>query len=764
MTSDDSDKTVQPVIIKRSMSEPGLVILDGEELGRWFMLQSKQLIGRNVGVEIYLRGDESLSREHASIEERDGSYFLQDLNSSYGTFVNDSRIEEWRLSHGDLIRVGSTTLRFLSEDIEGAYHEQIYHMVTVDRISGLAKKSNFLQELEGTLFQRAVRGAYVLLQIENLKEINDSRGEPEGDRVLATVGRAIEDSLSSGDFAGRLTGIQMGIYLSQIEKDGALDWATELIAKVQAEQVEHLPRFLIGVVSISDLRTSLVRANERVDSTSLFILAVYEVLSAAESALYAASRLGLDQVVLFEGPTKFSGIWRRESSKRDLAAQIKENPGGFKAVLACEIKGEKKILREGGARLWEEWSRDLINVVSTVIDQQDLYACRKGRGFTFVALHSSSKWDVESFQAAVQEGFLDTRIEDLFAAEERIIKTEKLAFSTLSGMDLVGLEEKDLDRLLGLLAKGDDLQRLLDELPYPISALYTMPSALASSYSQVSAFTDFFDVSLRFLTALGLSLNLNRNGEESFNEMAELFSSLQGRGRSPTTGTWKELAFRLAKLLPKKSTSAAHRVVRSLVNEKNKASELYKVFSKAVEVRNRVVHDRTKSEEAYTLVAQELREKADFIFQAMSPLRETRLVSVEQMEFKAQHIDYKLRLYKGPRESFPIIAENKEERLLKSWCYLIDSDDSALCLSPFLLADFNEKTDRVEPFLAENVSFDPETRRIKAKSLIASHEKEFSLEATMEIQAFSKFLNQKMSAKDTKNIIVPAELQEKSSE
>jgi len=66
-------------------------------------------IGRQMGV--YLLIDQgSVSRRHAEISYANGQYVLRDLGSSYGTFVNDQRLEPGSLSilkQGDRIRFGN---------------------------------------------------------------------------------------------------------------------------------------------------------------------------------------------------------------------------------------------------------------------------------------------------------------------------------------------------------------------------------------------------------------------------------------------------------------------------------------------------------------------------------------------------------------------------------------------------------------------------------------------------------------------------------
>jgi pSer/pThr/pTyr-binding forkhead associated (FHA) protein len=61
-----------------------------------------------------------ISRDHAEILTGDGDYVLHDRDSFYGTFVNDQRITDHRLVHGDTIRLGpqrhTTLVLLLDED------------------------------------------------------------------------------------------------------------------------------------------------------------------------------------------------------------------------------------------------------------------------------------------------------------------------------------------------------------------------------------------------------------------------------------------------------------------------------------------------------------------------------------------------------------------------------------------------------------------------------------------------------------------------
>lgn len=54
----------------------------------------------------------TVSREHARLFRRDGSWHVADLNSSNGTFVNGQKVSRSELRPGDLLKLGSVEFRF----------------------------------------------------------------------------------------------------------------------------------------------------------------------------------------------------------------------------------------------------------------------------------------------------------------------------------------------------------------------------------------------------------------------------------------------------------------------------------------------------------------------------------------------------------------------------------------------------------------------------------------------------------------------------
>jgi Inner membrane component of T3SS, cytoplasmic domain len=83
------------------------------EEGDEFPLNSAPMtVGRGGQNDLVLDGDEFASARHARIEVRGDGVWVQDLDSTNGTYVNGSRVAgAQRLDAGDVLRVGETDLR-----------------------------------------------------------------------------------------------------------------------------------------------------------------------------------------------------------------------------------------------------------------------------------------------------------------------------------------------------------------------------------------------------------------------------------------------------------------------------------------------------------------------------------------------------------------------------------------------------------------------------------------------------------------------------
>jgi hypothetical protein len=92
-----------------------LVIRSGDLTGSRFTL-SKDItqIGRHQDSDILL-DDITVSRRHAEIVKIDKSLLVRDLGSLNGTYVNQIRVDEFQIKHGDELQVGKYRMVLFSK-------------------------------------------------------------------------------------------------------------------------------------------------------------------------------------------------------------------------------------------------------------------------------------------------------------------------------------------------------------------------------------------------------------------------------------------------------------------------------------------------------------------------------------------------------------------------------------------------------------------------------------------------------------------------
>ena len=71
-------------------------------------------IGRNVKNDIQI-DNLSVSKQHARIVKRQGKYFIEDMKSTNGTYLNEKKIAKEKLANNDVITIGKHTLLAILE-------------------------------------------------------------------------------------------------------------------------------------------------------------------------------------------------------------------------------------------------------------------------------------------------------------------------------------------------------------------------------------------------------------------------------------------------------------------------------------------------------------------------------------------------------------------------------------------------------------------------------------------------------------------------
>ena len=114
----DETGELVPVDVEEVVAHEGAALViraGGGRVGESFALDHDRMtIGRRPDSDVFL-DDVTVSRDHALLVKRGDDYYLDDLGSLNGTYVNRHRIESHRLEDGDELQVGKFKLTFLSQ-------------------------------------------------------------------------------------------------------------------------------------------------------------------------------------------------------------------------------------------------------------------------------------------------------------------------------------------------------------------------------------------------------------------------------------------------------------------------------------------------------------------------------------------------------------------------------------------------------------------------------------------------------------------------
>ncbi|MCU0660969.1 MAG: diguanylate cyclase [Myxococcota bacterium] len=277
---------------KLSIRQPEVsfvVMIYGEYLGRRFTIRDEEvLIGRAPHCDIVLT-DDSVSRMHCRLIPGSAGVVISDLNSTNGTYVNGASISTHLLRDSDKIKIGRSIFKFLSgNNIEHAYHEEIYRLKTTDGLTGAYNKRYFEEEAEREIYRfcRYSRPlSLLMIDIDYFKKVNDNNGHLAGDRVLTQLSQLMMANVRREDTFCRYGGEEFALLMPETNIKGALDQAEKLRVFVQAARIEFEGMVLRVTISIG-----VTQAEPGMSTVDAFV-------RVADENLYKAKDAGRNRVV-----------------------------------------------------------------------------------------------------------------------------------------------------------------------------------------------------------------------------------------------------------------------------------------------------------------------------------------------------------------------------------------------------------------------------------------------------------------------------------
>src|ERR1700724_2781697 len=117
-----------------------LITLQGPDAGRKYPLAGDcNVLGRQYDSHICLTG-KAISRQHAQILCRDNAFFVEDLDSSNGTFLNGIRLGAHAptpISHRDTLQIGTYVFALRLDNGVGQLTPTESNVVVREKLSAL---------------------------------------------------------------------------------------------------------------------------------------------------------------------------------------------------------------------------------------------------------------------------------------------------------------------------------------------------------------------------------------------------------------------------------------------------------------------------------------------------------------------------------------------------------------------------------------------------------------------------------------------------
>ncbi|KAA0976654.1 sensor domain-containing diguanylate cyclase [Pseudomonas sp. ANT_H12B] len=178
----------------------------------------------------------------------------------------------------------------IAEDItdKKQIETELQRLATTDALTESSNRRHFFEcahrEFEHAR-QYGAPLAFLLLDIDDFKVINDTYGHQEGDNVLQRIAESGRATLRRGDVFGRIGGEEFAAVFPGCAPDMAMQVAERLQREIQRLSFRHDDQ-TFGI-TISQGLTSLTAEDESLDS----------LFARADAAMYEAKRQGKNRII-----------------------------------------------------------------------------------------------------------------------------------------------------------------------------------------------------------------------------------------------------------------------------------------------------------------------------------------------------------------------------------------------------------------------------------------------------------------------------------
>jgi two-component system cell cycle response regulator len=268
-----------------------LVRTDAQNAGQVLKLDGPKFgLGRHPDNQACI-DDDGISRFHARISVDGEKYWVEDLGSSNGTYINGRRVTSCELNNGDTLNLGPrVSFRFSSATAhEERVLKQLYESSVRDPLTGAFNRHYFSSQLSSEVAYAARHDtplSVILLDIDFFKKVNDTHGHLGGDAALVHLTNVFAKGLRTEDLLSRYGGEEFVILLRGISVERAAAVADRLRVSLESQPVVH-----------GDTRFNVTASFGCASLTCCQGAAPDVLLETADRRLYRAKESGRNRVI-----------------------------------------------------------------------------------------------------------------------------------------------------------------------------------------------------------------------------------------------------------------------------------------------------------------------------------------------------------------------------------------------------------------------------------------------------------------------------------
>jgi len=274
---------MMPIFVSIFRWSDQTILYANQKIYEVFLLTLEEIVGRrlmNIWVDL---ADQK--RYYTALEE-DGA-----IKNFECQFIRKNGDVFWGLVNATIIEYkGEKAILGTVYDIQQRkeIEQELKRLATTDTLTGAANRRSFF-ELAEQDFKRVQRYensvAFLVLDIDHFKVVNDNYGHQGGDEVLKAFVRACKNELREADVFGRIGGEEFAILLPETDQQSA-----RLVAERIRQKIERL------VIAFEE-HAIKITVSIGVATIAITDKSFDQVFQRADTALYQAKNSGRNRVI-----------------------------------------------------------------------------------------------------------------------------------------------------------------------------------------------------------------------------------------------------------------------------------------------------------------------------------------------------------------------------------------------------------------------------------------------------------------------------------